>query len=892
MENHTETRPRLRQQERYWREQLSEATPTLDPCLDTARPAAPAYMRDDLEFRFSDKMTARIGTFCQDRDLNVLVLFLVAVKVGWVQRGADERLPIGVASVEREEPAPDPARCFVNSLPIMADIGENLTGAEAIDITRAAVRDAARHSDLPFADMVGLSAHDPMSSRAPIFQTMMLAFDLSDRWTEPGKALGQDNIADVSTACDAVFQLSKADQSLRLHCQYDTEVFSSDTLQRSLSQIARIVEAITADPMARFADMQLMGRNEKHLVVDGWNQTDAPTPHDKSFVALFQERVGLHPDAIAAQYGVQQLTYAELDRRADRAAQNLRAAGIGPEDLVALLSLRTLDLLVAILGVWKAGAAYVPLDPMHPPRRIAAVLQQSAAALVVTGPGQARLLEDALAGLGADARPIRMSSADLLQASTVTVNEPVWTDPNCLAYTIFTSGSTGTPKGAMVEQRGMINHLFAKIHDLQIGPEDTLAATASPCFDISVWQLVAALLVGGRVLVVTEEVAEDPVRLLELVARERITILQTVPSFLKAVLQHSTAASPSLGQLRWLISTGEALAPKLCRRWFDRYPDIPVLNAYGPTECSDDVTHQTLTAANVHGDTVSIGSPLANTRIYVTDARLAPRPIGGRGELMVGGIGVGRGYRGNPRQTAETFIPDPFSAHPGARLYRTGDCAKWSNDGSLEYIGRLDHQLKLRGFRVEPHDIETVLRQHPDVSDVVIKTIEAHDGDLALVAYLCSAQSLPAVEAHDFAKARLPVYMLPAAYVVMPEFPLNSNGKIDRAALPAPMPEDRPTGDTYDAPRGPTEIALAERWAVLFRIERVGRHDNFLDLGGHSLLATQLVSWVYDVMQVKLSIRDVFNAPYVDALAAHIDAIRIAHEVQRPGGAAEEEVVL
>jgi amino acid adenylation domain-containing protein len=539
-----------------------------------------------------------------------------------------------------------------------------------------------------------------------------------------------------------------------------------------------------------------------------------------------------------------------------------------------LLVNRGPEWLTALLAVFKAGGIYLPLDPLHPAPRLRQVLDQSRVELVLTTKQFASELGNAVDDpLAAGPRVLQI--AELLQQENSEENLEYCSQENDLAYVIYTSGSTGIPKGAMIEHAGMLNHLSAKISDLQLGKTDIVAQTASQCFDISVWQLLAPLLVGGQVRIVSDEVAHDPLALLALIQRENITILETVPSLLATLVNElATATSgqlPSLS-LKWLLVTGEALSPELCRRWLSFYPDIPLLNAYGPTECSDDVTHHPI--ARAPGSEVvrmPIGRPLINTQLYVLDQVLRPVPIGVTGELYVGGRGVGRGYLNDAERTAEVFIADPFSAEPGRRLYRTGDLARYLPDANIEFLGRVDYQVKLRGFRIEPGEIEAVLDQHPNVRSCAVVLREDLPNESRLVAYLVSEdQPLSIDSLRSYLRERLPDYMVPAAFVMLAELPLTANGKVDRQALPLPDWNSQELKDSFVAPRSDVEETLAAIWRDLLGIERVGVYDNFFYLGGHSLLATQLISRVNNAFRVKLVLRTVFESPTVAALTVAI----------------------
>ena len=428
----------------------------------------------------------------------------------------------------------------------------------------------------------------------------------------------------------------------------------------------------------------------------------------------------------------------------------------------------------------------------------------------------------------------------------------------------------------MVEQRGMINHLYAKIGDLALTDKDIIAQTASQSFDISVWQFLAALLVGGQVHILTDEIATDPTRLLTQVERSQVTILETVPSLLRAMLDQvaSDSHSPDLSSLRWLIPTGEALSPELARQWFAHYPDIPLLNAYGPTECSDDVTHHPMyTSPAPDVSRIPIGRPIANTRLYVLDATFQPVPIGVPGELYVGGDGVGRGYLHEPQKTAVTFILDPFSTEPGARLYKTGDLGYWHPNGHLEFLGRIDHQVKVRGFRIELGGIESVLEQHAAVQTAVVMAREDVPGEKRLVAYVVPHQGLAptAKELREFVREQLPDYMLPSAWVMLETLPLTPNGKVDRRALPSPDQSQSVSMKDFVAPAGPFEEKLAAIWCHTLRADQISTHASFFDVGGYSLLATQVIYRMNEEFQINLPLRSLYEAPTIAQMALLIE---------------------
>jgi acyl-coenzyme A synthetase/AMP-(fatty) acid ligase/acyl carrier protein len=427
----------------------------------------------------------------------------------------------------------------------------------------------------------------------------------------------------------------------------------------------------------------------------------------------------------------------------------------------------------------------------------------------------------------------------------------------------------------MIHHRGMLNHLLAKVEDLGLTASDAVAQNASQSFDISVWQLLCSLVVGGRAHIYPDEVAHDPASLLAAVERDGLTILEVVPSVLAAMLE--VPDLPALKTLRWMIPTGEALPPELCRRWLALYPSIPLLNAYGPTECSDDVAHHPIREAPApEVINTPIGKPVANTQLYILDRELRPLPPGVAGELCVGGLGVGRGYLAEPVRTVQVFVPDPFVGE-GDRLYRTGDLARWLSTGEIEFLGRVDFQVKVRGFRIEPGEIESVLGRHPAVHQAVVLALE-ENGQKRLVAYAVAqaGQTLDVADLRSFVKERLPDYMVPAAFMVLAAMPLTPNGKVDRRALPAPVWGRAEDEEGFVEPRNEIEEALAELWKEILNVPRVGAFDNFFELGGHSLLATQLVSRIQQTFEIDLKLRTLFEAPALAELALVVEELMIA----------------
>ncbi|MEB2340365.1 MAG: amino acid adenylation domain-containing protein, partial [Nitrospirales bacterium] len=667
-------------------------------------------------------------------------------------------------------------------------------------------------------------------------------------------------------------------KELGLKLSYDRRLFDSETVERMIGHLKRVLEHLILQPDARIGDLPMLGEEERALLLaQGTGQTDVPQD-DRSFAARFEAQVRRTPQAVAVTCGARALSYEELNRGANRLADRLRAAGIGPDSIVALLDERGVDLLTMIVGCFKAGAAYLPLDPHHPVARIARLLELSRVRVVVVSRRLSGLLELALSGMPAAFRPLVVTLDELLSEQGSDEDRPRPSRMDQLAYVIYTSGSTGVPKGAMVTLGGMLNNLDSKVASLSIAPADVVAQTASQCFDISVWQFLTALLCGARTHIVPDELVREPARLRAHLDEAGVTIYEAVPAVLQALLDAGDRSGPvnHLQHLRWVLPTGEALPPALCRRWFERYPGIPLMNAYGPAECADDVAvHPILAAPSEDSVRVPIGKAIQHLRLCILNRFFAPVPVGISGELCVGGIGVGRGYVEDRARTAEAFVPDPFANEPGARLYRTGDLARYRPDGTIEYVGRMDHQVKLRGFRIELGEIESYLTDQDEVCEAAVIVREDRPGERRLVAYVVpqDGKSIDSERIRAALQAHLPEYMVPSIFVSLDALPRTPNDKVDRKALPAPD-LDGLGGSNYKAPRTVTEELLAGIWADILGLEWVGVRDHFFELGGHSLLATQVVSRIRSAFQIELPLRAAFECPTVEDLARTVDRVR------------------
>ncbi|MBM5461157.1 non-ribosomal peptide synthetase [Pseudomonas sp. P66] len=660
---------------------------------------------------------------------------------------------------------------------------------------------------------------------------------------------------------------------LGLHLSFDQRYFDTATVERMLAEFKRLLLALADGFFADMSELPLLGEHERRFLLDDCNRSEQVYPLEQSYVAQFEARVAAHPQRTVARCLEATLSYAQLNQQANRLGHALVAAGVTLDQPVALLAERDLPLLGMIIGSFKAGAGYLPLDPGLPTARLQRIVELSHTPVLVCTQAcaeQGRALLDELVCAG---RPKLLIWEQVQSAQGADLNPGIYSDPDNLAYVIYTSGSTGLPKGVMVEQRGMLNNQLSKVPYLQLDEQDVIAQTASQSFDISVWQFLAAPLFGAQVAIVPNAIAHDPQGLLEHVQACGVTVLESVPSLIQGMLANEHR---QLDGLRWMLPTGEAMPPELAWQWLQRYPQVALVNAYGPAECSDDVAFFRVDADSTRGSYLPIGTPTDNNRLYLLDDDQALVPLGAVGELCVAGTGVGRGYVSDPLRTAQAFVPHPFGA-PGERLYRTGDLARRRVDGVLEYVGRIDHQVKIRGYRIELGEIEARLHEQAEIRDAAVGVQEGGNGK-HLVGYLVASDAganLAAVleRIKQRLRAELPEYMVPLHWTWLQQLPLNANGKLDRKALPRIDFAAQQRQD-YLAPRSELEHTLALIWADILKVERVGVCDNFFELGGHSLLATQIASRVQKTLQLNVPLRAMFECSTVEELAIYVDGLK------------------
>ncbi|HEX8317856.1 amino acid adenylation domain-containing protein, partial [Longimicrobium sp.] len=760
-----------------------------------------------------------------------------------------------------------------NTLALRVDLAGSPTVAELLAHVRERALGAQQNQDIPFEQVVEVVQPVRSLAHEPLVQVMLGWQNTSDGRVElPGLRLG--GVGSAGPAGSASGSASEAaarfDLSLDLSEQggrivggvtYATSLFDQATVERHVGYLRHVLEAMVADERQPVDRLALLPEHERRQVVEEWNRTAAEYPAESCIHEIFQAQAERTPNAEAVVFEDHSLTYAELNARANRLAHHLRSLGVGPDARVAVCVERSAEMVVALLAVMKAGGAYVPLDPGHPAERLEYMLADSAPAAVLTQ----KHFRDRFENTGV---PVLEIGAGRPEWADQPATDPAMEGltPAHLAYVIYTSGSTGRPKGVAVPHRGVVNLLRSMRETVGMEPADRLLAVTTYAFDISVLEMFLPLLHGAATIVLPRERAADPAALAEAIRAYAPTVMQATPATWRMLVSAQWEGAPEMRAL----CGGEALPADLASALRSRVGGL--WNVYGPTETTIWSTSQPVRGDLVGGQ-VPIGRPVANTRVYVLDAVGEPVPVGVAGELYIGGAGVVRGYLGRPEQTAERFVADPFGGEPGSRLYRTGDLARWRPDGTMEFLGRTDFQVKVRGFRIELGEIEARLAEHADVREAAVMAREDVPGDVRLVAYVVGDADAEELRAH--LSTVLPEYMIPAAYVRLDALPLTPNGKLDRKALPAPE-GDAYASREYEAPVGKIEVALAEIWTDLLKVEQVSRWDHFFELGGHSLLALQVVSRVRQEMDLELELAAVFEKPVLAGLAERILELRLA----------------
>ncbi len=845
----------LEKQLGYWRQQLGGELPVLELPTDRPRPPRQSYRGAIEGLELSGEVRQRLKEIGRESGATLFMTLLAAFNVLlWRYSGQGEIL-IGtpIANRNRAE-TEDLIGFFVNTLVIRTRMNGGMSFRELLEQVRETTLGAYEHQDMPFEKLVEELQPERSLSRQPVFQVMFTLPD-PEELKLAGLELSWMETEIQVVKFDLTLTMTEADGYLGGGIIYNTDLFDAATIKRMTRQLELLLTSIAANPRQRLSELPVLTAAEQQMLA-GWNETRREYPEHACVHELFEARAARTPEAVAVMFNDERLTYRELNQRANQLAHYLRGVGVGAEVLVGVLLERSLEMVVAVLGILKAGGAFVPLNPTHPEERLRFMLEDADLSIVLT---QQPLAARLPAPQRATSISLDSDWAGIAEFSTENLHPPV--TPKNLAYCIYTSGSTGQPKGVLVQHQGVSNLALAQAEAFEVSAESRVLQFASISFDATVSELFKTLLAGATLCLGTAESLLPVGPLLNFLRAQAITTV-TLPPSVWAVLP-----SDSLPALRTAISAGEPCSAEIAAAWSGNGRRF--LNAYGPTETT---VCATISACLDGGCKPPIGRPIANTEVYILDADLRPVPIGVIGELYLGGVGLARGYLRQPELTAERFVPHPFSSQPGSRLYRTGDLGRYWRDGNLEYLGRIDQQVKMRGFRIELGEIESALSQHPAIRDVVVLAREDVPGDKRLVAYLITEPGALAdvSQWRAWLSQKLPEYMLPAAFVLLPEFPLTANGKVDHRALPAPDAGRPMQGHAYLAPRDRLEQLLVDLWQPALGLEQIGVADNFFDIGGNSIKGAILINRLQELLGEYVYVVAIFDAPTVAELANYL----------------------
>ncbi|MDU5141178.1 MAG: amino acid adenylation domain-containing protein [Paenibacillus dendritiformis] len=868
----------------FWTRTLAGLPEQLELPADYPRPAAASHQGGTVHFHIHKELHGRLLDLARAGKASLFMVLQAALAILLTRLGAGTDIPIGSPVTGRNDDALDGlVGLFINTLVLRTDTSGDPGFRELLARVRQVNLDAYAHQDVPFERLV--EAVNPVRSRSrhPLFQIMLV---LQNTPAPELDLPGVDARLQLESAGTAKFDLTVELQERRDAkggpdgldgiVEYSADLFKRGTAEALAARYVRVLESAAAAPDKPMGQLDILTPEERRRILTEWSASEAAAPPPAAIPELFEAQAGRSPGAAAVVHDGRALSYEELNRQANRLAHLLMAEGVGPEQLVALALPRSLEMVVGILAVLKAGAAYLPLDPDYPAERIAYMLEDGAPVCMVTIAEVSSGLPDTggLPRIVLDETAVRERLRQQSSANPSDRERRRPLSPLSLAYIIYTSGSTGKPKGVVIPHQNVVRLFASTMHWFRFGAEDVWTLFHSYAFDFSVWEIWGALLHGGRLVVVPHAVSRSPREFLRLLAQEGVTVLNQTPSAFYQLMQ-ADREQPDLGQalgLRYVIFGGEALEPARLEDWYRRHPDHAprLINMYGITETTVHVSYKELDRDSAaSGANSFIGGPIPDLRVYVLDKALQPAPPGTAGEMYVAGAGLARGYWGRPGLTAERFVADPFGP-PGSRMYRTGDVAKWLADGTLDYLGRADHQVKIRGFRIEPGEIQAVLARHPEVAQAAVVVREDRPGDKRLAAYVVFAAgaTLEPSELRRYAASILPDYMVPSAIIAIDSLPLTPNGKLDRQALPAPELSLDLEGRN---PRTPQEEVLCDLFAEVLGVRRIGIDDSFFELGGHSLLAVRLITRIREALGREAGIGSLFEAPTVAGLAERLD---------------------
>ncbi|MBW4477612.1 MAG: amino acid adenylation domain-containing protein [Tolypothrix brevis GSE-NOS-MK-07-07A] len=891
----------------YWLNQLSGELSETNIIQDYVRPTQYTGKNGSYYFELPNYLSEEITKLGKGSDFLLYLILLSAFKVLLRGYSRNNDLIIGIPVYKKINDVNLDYLDDSKLIPLRTQLHKEMTFKDVFIQVKDNLIQAYSHQDYCFDELISLFDLPQAENRNSLFDIVILLESIHSKHD----ALKNNN--------DITISFAVKHGKINGYIDYNEIIFNNENIKSIIKSYTNTIRSIVNNINIKISDFEFLNDFDKQKIIQEFNNNAKEYPIDKTINDLFEQQVRKTPNNIAVVDGQIKLTYQELNEKANQLAVMLRQLGLRKGEFVGIFKDRDINFPIAILATYKAGGAYVPIDSNYPSNRIEYMLSNSEVKFLFTDTSLLTALGDlkdncsqlksiiCLDGIIPESIKLNQNQELTIYDRLDFINLPtnnleLINDASDPAYMLYTSGSTGLPKGAIVRHDGAVNHIYAQFDELELNEEFCFLQSAPSSTDISVWQFLAPLLIGGRTVIVDIETVTIPEKLLQVLKAEKITVVELVPALFGGLLEH-TSRLPNkereLPNLKWMMVVGEPVSVNWVNKWLEIYPEIKIVNAYGPTEAADDITQFIVDQPLLENQrTIPIGKPLANLNLYILDEEMKLLPIGAPGEICVSGIGVGAGYWKNEEKTKFSFVPNPFidvadasKKLPANRvdlIYKTGDLGRWLPDGNIEFLGRIDHQVKIRGFRVELGEIEAFLLQHDAVKEVVVVVREDDPGDKRLVAYFVPksefyqdtlANSELVQQLRDFLQEKLPGHMVPSAIVQLEVLPLAPSGKIDRAVLPVPS-YNQESKLGFVAPRTPTEQIVADIWGQVLKQEHIGIHDNFFDLGGHSLLATQVISRLREAFKIELPLRSLFESPTVAQLVEQIEKMLTVQQLQ------------
>jgi amino acid adenylation domain-containing protein len=872
----------------HWLNKLSRELSETTLITDYVRSVSYSSQSSVIDFTIPDSLSQAIIRFTKGSNFSIYLLLLAALKILLNKYTGNNTIIVGSPTYQdQQRNNQDLINKIDQIVPLCSEITNQVTFKDFLLQVKDTTIDAYTHQNYPLEELIQLLKLPQDEDRCPLFGVVILLENIHD-WNSR-----------LDSSNDLTFSFAVAGDKIKGKVEYSESLFQAKTIDILIGHYVNALECAIENTNIKISDIVLLNAFERQQVLKKFNDNTKLYPVNQALHNLFEQQVNQTPHKIAVVCRGIRLTYRELNETANQLARFLKSLGIRKGEFVGILKERDVNFSIAILAILKVGGVYVSIDSTYPIERIRYMLSNSEVKILLTDSSFLSILTNLLDGdselrsitcldgkvnLLESAKPVGISVYDRLDFERFSKEN--LEDSNTgvdLAYMLYTSGSTGLPKGAMIRHGSAINHIYAQFDALALNESLSFLQSAPASSDISVWQFLAPLLIGGRTIIVDTETVCNPEKLFNILKEEKLTLVELVPVVLSGLLDyvsHLSTEERELPELKWMMVTGESASVKLVNQWLHLYPSIPIVNAYGPTEAADDIAQFIVEKPLPENQrSVPIGKPLANLNLYILDSQMQLAPIGVPGEICVSGFGVGEGYWKNEEKTNASFVPNPFpniaKPLPGTNndlIYKTGDLGRWLSDGNIEFLGRIDRQVKIRGFRIELGEIEAVLHQHGSVQEAVVIDLEDDFGNSQLVAYVVAqAKPSPTIsELHHFLKEKLPDYMVPSAFVMLDNLPLTPSGKVDRKALPQPD-SLRPELETaYAIPQNQMERVIAEVWQKALDVEQVGIYDNFFELGGHSLKMLQVYSKLREILPMNLSLMELFKYPTISSLARYL----------------------